>query len=172
MIVAMIHPLRGSFVDLVDRSSRAPLEWIFDGLYNVGQAAVPINMLILGCNLSNSYNQYSGKAGKTTSKAGLFSTRTMVGIVLGKMVVLPLVGIVSTILLRLFVLDIPEGMTASFYLVMMIVFLTVRMMSPHCHLLPSLKLFLSALTLDLRPFSTDLSSFLLNKQPTGKLPRL
>ena len=125
IIVAIIHPLRGTLVDIVDRGSHAPLEWIFDGLYSVGRAAVPINMIILGCNLSNSYNQYTGKT-KLSSKAGLFSKQTLVGILVGKMLVMPVVGILSAIFLRLFVLDIPDEMDASFYLVLMIVFLTVR----------------------------------------------
>lgn len=126
MIVAMIHPLRGVLVDLIDRGSHAPLEWFFDGLYHVGQAAVPINMLILGCNLSNSFNRYTGKTEKTTME-GLFSNRTLLGITFGKMVVLPIVGILSAIFLRLFVLDVPEDIAASFYLVLMIVFLTVSL---------------------------------------------
>lgn len=124
MLVAMVPQIRGIFVDIIDRRSHAPLEWIFDGLYEVGKAAVPINMLILGCNLSNSYNQYLGKNEKST-QAGLFSKQTMIGILLGKMIVMPLVGISSALLLRLFVLDIPEDMATSFYLVLMIVFLTV-----------------------------------------------
>ena len=40
IFVAIVPGLRGVFVDLVDRSSDAPLEWFFDGLYAVGQAAV------------------------------------------------------------------------------------------------------------------------------------
>lgn len=124
MIVAMVPPVRGVFVDIIDRNSHAPLEWIFDGLYEVGKAAVPINMLILGCNLSNSYNQYTGRAERST-KTGLLSKQTMIGILLGKMIVMPLVGILSVVLLRSFVLDIPEDMSTSFYLVLMIVFLTV-----------------------------------------------
>lgn len=124
MIVAMVHPLRGTLVDLVDRADQAPLEWIFDGLYSVGKAAVPINMIILGCNLSNSYNQYTGQAKEKVSKDGLFAKRTLVAILLGKMVFMPLIGILSAILLRLFVLDIPDEMDGSFYLVLMIVFLT------------------------------------------------
>eukprot|EP00977_Amphora_coffeiformis_P021839 scaffold10016_cov170-Amphora_coffeaeformis.AAC.4 len=126
MIVAINHTLRGLLVDLIDRGSHAPLEWIFDGLYSVGQAAVPINMLILGCNLSNSFNQYTGKTDKAT-KEGLFSNRTLMGITVGKMVVMPLVGILSAVSLRLFVLDVPPDIAASFYLVLMIVFLTVRL---------------------------------------------
>lgn len=44
-ILTAVTPLRGVFVDLVDRDDDAPLQWLFDGLYAVGQAAVPINMV-------------------------------------------------------------------------------------------------------------------------------
>jgi predicted permease len=60
MIVAST-PLRGMFVDLIDRQSRAPLQWLFDGLCQVGTVAVPINMMILGCNLSASHTQQQQK---------------------------------------------------------------------------------------------------------------
>jgi predicted permease len=114
---AVIPAIRGIWVDLIDRGSHAPLEWIFDGLYSIGLAAVPVNMLILGCNLSNSWNQYTGKV-QQANKDGLFTNRTMVAILLGKMVILPFVGILSAIVLRLFVLDIPDDMVGSFYLVL------------------------------------------------------
>lgn len=129
-VFALIHPLRGAMVDIVDRGSHAPLQWFFDGLYSVGMAAVPINMLILGCNLSSSYNQYTGKA-KRSNKRGLFSYPTLLGIVLGKMVAMPIIGICAALFLRTFVLEIPEGMAPSFYLVLMIVFLTVSRGSYH-----------------------------------------
>jgi predicted permease len=125
IIFSLIHPLRGSLVDVLDRDGDAPLEFLFDGLYAVGKAAVPLNMIILGCNLSNSYNQYTGNTEKSATP-DFFSTRTMMGIVLGKMLVLPVIGILSTLLLRIFVLKLPEEIAPSFYLVAMIVFLTVR----------------------------------------------
>jgi predicted permease len=40
------------------------------------------------------------------------------------MIILPLVGIVSCIILKKYILDIPDEIDGSFYLVMMIVFLT------------------------------------------------
>ena len=51
ILCACYTPLRALFVDL-SRQSNAPLQWLFDGLYQVGQTAVPTNMMILGCNLS------------------------------------------------------------------------------------------------------------------------
>jgi predicted permease len=128
-IIVAVTPLRGIFVDLVDRSSSAPLQWIFDGLYSVGLSAVPINMMILGCNLSTSIQaiqqsrSYNDKALANNTDA-LFSTGTMVGIAVGKLVVLPVIGITSCLLLKNYILDIPEEIAAAFYLVAMIVFLT------------------------------------------------
>ena len=69
MVVASIPDLRGLFVDLIDRSDDAPLEWFFDGLYAVGQAAVPINMMILGCNLSASYQLQQQQQQNSMQKA-------------------------------------------------------------------------------------------------------
>jgi len=108
--------LRGMFVDLVNRADKASLEWIFDGLYSVGQAAVPVNMIILGCNLSSS--QMNNDSPK------LLSTRAMSGIVVGKMIVMPIIGIISGLVLQHYILDIPEDIAPSFYLVIMIVFIT------------------------------------------------
>lgn len=116
--VVAATPLRGIFVDLVDRSSDAPLQWFFDGLYAVGQAAVPVNMIILGCNLSASYlNRQS------TDKSKLLTPKTMVAIVVGKMLVMPILGILSAILMSCF-LAVPDDIDAAFYLVCMIVFIT------------------------------------------------
>lgn len=44
IICAVLPKLRGILVDLIDRDSTAPLQFLFDGLYAVGQAAVPLNM--------------------------------------------------------------------------------------------------------------------------------
>jgi predicted permease len=135
MVVAAT-PLRGIFVDLVDRQSRAPLQWLFDGLYQVGQAAVPMNMMILGCNLSASYTtqrrqqqqqQHQQTQGNVDPQESskLLDRSTMVGVVIGKMLILPMVGFLSTYLLKISqILDIPDDIDGSFYLVLMIVFLT------------------------------------------------
>ena len=137
-ILCAVTPARGYFVDLVTRHSNAPLQWLFDGLYKVGSLAVPDNMLILGCNLSASYNSHISRNGRSTahqenqnrndhdlekSKHEL-SRNTMLGIVIGKMLVMPVIGISTTYLLEQYVLDIPEEIAGAFYLVLMIVFIT------------------------------------------------
>ena len=101
-------------LSLHERSS--DLEWIFDGVYSIGQAAVPINMIILGCNLS--------AAQMETNTDKLLSKETMMAIVVGKMVLMPILGIASVLFLKEYVWDIPDGIDATFYLVAMMVFVT------------------------------------------------
>lgn len=117
MAMAALPSVRGVFVDLERRQSRAPLEWMFDALYSVGQAAVPINMMILGANLSSAYRK-----GFSTSEWTL-ERNTMIGILVGKMLVVPVVGILLVWFLKTFCWNIPKDIDASFYLVLMIVFL-------------------------------------------------
>ena len=117
-LVVAATPLRGILVDIVDRSSHAPLQWFFDALYAVGQAAVPLNMMILGCNLSASY----GAA--FSEKNEYMSNKTIFAIVVGKMLVMPLIGVLSAIVFDKFLWEIPDSINASFYLVSMIVFIT------------------------------------------------
>jgi predicted permease len=45
--ISLITPLRTLLVDENDRDDDAALEWLFDGIYNVGRAAVPLNIMIL-----------------------------------------------------------------------------------------------------------------------------
>jgi hypothetical protein len=111
--------LRALFIDLVDRDNDAPLQFLFDGLFAIGMTAVPINMMVLGCNLSSSL---SSMAHSTTTS--MLSMRTMIGIVMGKMILMPFIGILSSLFLKTYVLDIPKEIDGAFYLVLMIVFLT------------------------------------------------
>jgi hypothetical protein len=118
IVCASFPRLRALFVDLEDRDNDAPLQFLFDGLYAIGTTAVPINMMILGCNLSSSLSSTN------SSTTCMLSMRTMIGIVLGKMILSPIIGIGSSIFLKQFVLHIPEDIEGAFYLVLMIVFLT------------------------------------------------
>jgi hypothetical protein len=124
-IICVSFPLlRGLFVDVGDRDNDAPLQFLFDGLYAVGQAAVPINMMILGCNLSSSLSLYRTLHAESEGNVGLLSMRTMVGVVIGKMIVIPFIGIFTAWALKKYVWNIPEDIEGAFYLVLMIVFLT------------------------------------------------
>lgn len=124
IFVATISPLRGVFVDIVDRRSHAPLQWLFDGLYSVGLTAVPINMIILGCNLSASQTSREKMKDIGGTADTLLPTATMIGIVIGKMIILPIIGITTSLILKKYFWHIPNSIDGSFYLVLMIVFLT------------------------------------------------
>ena len=130
IFIATITPLRGIFVDLETRSSRATLQWFFDGLYQVGLSAVPINMMILGCNISASQkSSESLVSAKSSSRedrvaAGLLSWKTMIWIVVGKMLFVPFVGISLCYCLKKYVMTLPDDIDGAVYLVLMIVFLT------------------------------------------------
>lgn len=129
MIVASQSWLRGIFVDVVDRQGHAPLQFLFDGLYTVGQAAVPINMMILGCNLSASYSASSKNTAagrKVRDKVVLFSRSTTIAISVAKLIVMPIIGILSTALVKHYYWNsrIPDEIDGGVYLVAMLVFLT------------------------------------------------
>lgn len=120
IFIASFPQLRGLFVDLNDRASNAPLQWLFDGIHAVGMAAVPINMAILGFNLSLASQE---KKGDDTLR-NTFSRSTLAAAVIGKMIVLPIFGIVLTLILKQYILHIPDEIDEAFYLVLMIVFIT------------------------------------------------
>ncbi|CAJ1376085.1 unnamed protein product [Effrenium voratum] len=47
-----LTPVRALLVDVYDQDNNAWLEWLYNGIYELGNAAVPLNLLILGCSLS------------------------------------------------------------------------------------------------------------------------
>jgi predicted permease len=102
IIVTSIEPLRGVFVDMVNRDNDAPLEWFFDGIYSVGLSAVPLNMMILGINLSKTLQS-------NCDQSQLLSRNSTIAVILGKMVVMPMIGICSTFLLRKYFYDVSDG---------------------------------------------------------------
>jgi predicted permease len=106
MFVVSIPTLRGVLVDTVTRKNNAPLQWFFDGLHLLGQAAIPINMTILGASLL----PINKKRSDDTMHEGDLSKESLLGIVIGKMVIMPIIGVISCSILRKFILSIPEGM--------------------------------------------------------------
>jgi predicted permease len=119
-LIAAMTPIRGYFVDIKYHRSQAPLQWLFDGLYSVGRTSIPINMMVLGCNLSASFHK--NEIYTTSSKEGQFSFTTLNGIVVGKMLILPIIGLLSVVLLKNFVLNVDDSIDGALYLVMLIVF--------------------------------------------------
>jgi hypothetical protein len=75
--------------------------------------------MILGCNLSS-----SSMSKASSNNDNLLSMTSMIGVVVAKMIILPMIGIFSGYVLKNFVWDIPGDIEGSFYLVLMIVFLT------------------------------------------------
>lgn len=131
LLFASIPTIRGILVDIDDRDGSAPLQWFFDGLFEAGRAAVPINMIILGCNLSASYMLHSPMTSTTPvdtnkgdmeSSSNSFGTKAALLVVVGKMIVMPLLGYASTLVLSTFYV-VPHEIAGSLYLVLSIVFL-------------------------------------------------
>jgi predicted permease len=124
LFIASFPRIRGLLVNIWGVNGKAaPLQWMFDGITSVGNAAVPINMTILGINLSSTFKKKS-KEEEEKDKAKLLPNRTMLAVVFGKMVVMPILGIVSTWFLQRYYVDFPDAIDATCYLVMMIVFIT------------------------------------------------
>lgn len=119
LFIASLPSLRGLFVDLESRASNAPLEWLFDGIHEVGKAAVPINMAILGINLS-----LTSQPTKSDVTGNAVSRSTIVAIVIGKMIVMPIIGISAALLLKNYFWHIPDNIDGPFYLALMIVTIT------------------------------------------------
>merc|ERR1740117_2206941 len=134
LLFASFPVLRGILVDIDDRNGTAPFQWFFDGLYEIGQSAVPINMMILGCNLSASYMLEQEPTSSTSSSSNsnsnypsnsnnkFFSNKASLYVVIGKMIVMPIVGVLSTLLLQT-VYTVSEEIAGGLYLVLLIVFL-------------------------------------------------
>ena len=106
LIVASAPVLRGVLVDIVTRKNQAPLQWFYDGLYSLGQAAVPINMMILGSSLIPNKKKELVKEDADMQR---LPKKSMIGIVIGKMVILPIIGVVSCCILKNYIWSIPEG---------------------------------------------------------------
>lgn len=51
-LLVSFTPVRAWLVDLRDQDNDAPLQWFYAGLYKLGDAAVPVNLLILGSSLA------------------------------------------------------------------------------------------------------------------------
>lgn len=121
LFIASFPKLRGILVNIWAGSTEpAPLQWMFEGIYAVGQAAVPINMTILGINLSSTFQRKTSD----DAQSNMLPKRTMLAVVVGKMLVMPLIGILSTWFLQEYFLNFPDEIDGTCYLVMMIVFIT------------------------------------------------
>ena len=126
LFIASFPTLRGLFENIWGyQGTTAPLHFMFDGIYSVGQAAVPVNMMILGINLSSTFQKKKLKKNDDeAADINMLPNQTMLAIVMGKMIVMPIIGIISVWMLERYGIDIPDEIDATCYLVMMIVFIT------------------------------------------------
>lgn len=115
-VVASCAPLRGLFVDLQHRADNAPLEWIFDGVLTLARSAIPVNMCVVGVNLSMAAEQRESHLA--------VDNRTIAAVVLGKMLFMPFIGGVTVYLLKTYVWEIPENIAFQLELVLMMNFIT------------------------------------------------
>ena len=110
LFVAAIPPVRALFVDITAGNKPALLGWLFDAIVCAGQASVPVGMAVLGANLSltvQSKNRHS------------VASSTVAAVLVGKMIILPLIGIFSSVLLQR-VWHVPKEIFTSFFLVLAI----------------------------------------------------
>ncbi len=110
LFIACIDPLHAVLVDTKDRDGDSPLGWLFDGLYVVGQAAIPINMFMLGSTLCQG----------VASVPADFRWAPNLAVAFGKLVIMPTIGLVSVLLLHAMIPTRGE-VTQSMFFAMLIV---------------------------------------------------
>ena len=74
---------------------------------------MPINMIILGINLSSTFQKKKKSTKHTVSddgeKSNILTNQTMIATVIGKMIVMPIIGVVSTWFYQRYYTDFPDG---------------------------------------------------------------
>ncbi|CAB9525261.1 expressed unknown protein [Seminavis robusta] len=118
-LVASYAPLRGLFVDMEHRADNAPLEWIFDGVLTLAESAIPVNMCVVGVNLDIASQRKISPSGQNGASA-----KTIAAVVLGKMLIMPIIGITTVWILKTYFWDIPQDIQFQFYLVLAMNFIT------------------------------------------------
>jgi len=104
-LLVALSPCRGILVDLEGQANDAPLEWLYDGIYKLGDAAVPLNLLLLGSSLSQGADFEA------------LPLRVGIAITFCKMVIMPLLmSLVVYCLIR-----VAEGRDPAMWLVALIV---------------------------------------------------
>lgn len=113
VVVALIRPLSESFVDVGDRDDDAPLEWAFNALLQLGSAAVPVNMLLLGSTLMKAVQQRE-------ALRQAISLRLAFCIAFARLLVMPATGLLTAMAIHASGL-VAAGVSQTFYLVVMMV---------------------------------------------------
>ena len=89
-----------------DMDNDAPLQWVYEALRRFGEAAVPINMLLLGSSLSKQTEKGFTGSGVTL--------RPRIAVTIAKLILLPAFGTLVGLALR------PMGLSAGALLVAMV----------------------------------------------------
>lgn len=98
----------------------APLGWLFDAIVALGKSAIPINMAVLGANLSITMG-----CKKNMEKRKTINSSSIAAVVIGKLAVMPLVGFACVYIVeQIFEALSTSPLPPSMMLVMMMVFLT------------------------------------------------
>lgn len=102
------YGLRQLLVDVASQDGDASLQFIFKGLYQLGDAAVPINLVILGATLAD-----GGALGELSLKTNFL-------IVIAKMVLMPIIVFMLVSVLRQFLLsDTPQKVSNAIWFVVL-----------------------------------------------------
>lgn len=113
LVPQVVAILAGGFVGLFGRQfvlppETAPLGWLYLGVTKLGAAAVPINLILLGAALSR------------TPERGQLPLATAAGIVIARMLVMPVCGLGIARLLSALHLPVPYMMADPFWLVCLV----------------------------------------------------
>jgi len=113
MVVTAMPPIRG-----IMALEGATLQWFLDGLGKVGRSTIPVSMALLGMHMSHSIRAGSASDSADTSPFEVFHWTTMVGTICGKLIVMPMIGFSSFLVLRhVFAIQIPQSMAVVLLLV-------------------------------------------------------
>jgi predicted permease len=111
IFISSVGPLRGLLVDTVHRNGGAPLQWAFNGLYAVGQAAIPINMFLLGSTLTQGVKNIPPD----------FRWIPNLGVAFGKMVVMPSIGVFTILFIVDNIVMVSSAVKPSLYFALLVV---------------------------------------------------
>jgi predicted permease len=126
LAIAGMPRIRFLLVEESPGDQKAALAWLFRGVVSTGKSAVPVGMAVLGVNLSMAAHDSSAEPNLSCSSSRV-SPGTIIAVILSRMVLMPILGIGSVFLLSQVTGTNNATSTtnmASFYLVLMIVFIT------------------------------------------------
>ena len=81
-------------------------------------------MCVVGVNLSIAASQSSASSSRGNSSSSVVDTKTVIAVVAGKMLLMPIIGIITVYVLKTWFWDIPESIQFQFYLVLLMNFIT------------------------------------------------